>query len=135
MAILRDTTINNNLNVSSVTTVDGKIINDDIVAPIITVSGDYSSVVIEVDVRKFNNNLPSHGRTQLHWWISDNPWSYPVVVAGGLSQTFTTNNGVNLDPYGSLANLAILKTSETDSSHIYTITIGNGNLNYASAHN
>jgi len=119
MSVLKDTKVNNNLDISSWISVDGKIINNDILYPIITVSYADSNTIIEVKIRKFNNNSPTLGRQKIHWWISNNRWSYPFAISG----TITINNGLNLNPTTSPAT-AILRTSLTDSNGIYKITIG-----------
>jgi hypothetical protein len=124
MAKLRDTHVNNNLMVASGLSVDGKIGNDNILRPIITVSGTAASRVIQVDMSKFVSNADTNnGRPKLHWWTSTSRWLYPVIWGGGYSPTL--NNGVNLDPT-TIGNTAVLRTSLTDSNHIWKMTITAG---------
>jgi len=131
MSILRDTTINNNLNVSSHLSVDLKIINNDIIYPIITITNTTStSAIIQVNIVKFNNNLTISGTPEIHWWMSNAKYSYPqVVTPSAVSTTFTLNNGLMLNPF-TLSNSAELNTSITDVNHIFKFTI---NTEYSSA--
>lgn len=125
MAKLKNTFVNNNLNVTGLA-VDGKIGNDDILRPVINVSGNAAGRIIQVDMSQFISNADtSNGRPKIHWWISSTRWSYPTTI-GGTTKTFTLNNGVNLDPL-TITNSAILRTSLTDSNHIYKFTITTAN--------
>jgi len=122
MAKLKNTFVNNNLNVTGLA-VDGKIGNDDILRPVINVSGTVTSRIITVNLNQFiNNSVTLDGRPKLHWWTSTTKWYYPVICSG--TQTFTLNNGVNLDPL-TITNSAILRTSLTDSNHIFEFNISN----------
>lgn len=125
MSNLINTHINNNLNVSSGVMIDNKIINNDIIYPILSTGGNYQNRTIIVNLVKFNNNLTTNGRPKIHWWISTARWSYPTALAyfGDGPATITLNNGTNLDPTTS-PNTAVLRTSLADSNHIYKITIG-----------
>lgn len=122
MAKLKNTFVNNSLTTTGLG-VDGKIGNDSIVRPIITISGTNSARVIQVNMSQFiNNSVTQNGRPKLHWWTSTSKWNFPIVIAE--SQTFTLNNGVNLDPT-TITNTAILRTSLTDNNHIWKFTITN----------
>ncbi len=134
MSIFRDININNNLNISSHLSVDSKIINDNIVYPIITISGTLSDRYINVDLKKFNNNKIQTNSVvpMIKWWISDVRWFYPkVVIAVGTSNpTITVIRGTNISPKTS-NNEAILRTSVAHTStHDYKIRIYNNNLSY-----
>ena len=121
MAKLRNTFVNNNLNVTGLE-VDGKIGNDDILRPIITITGSVTSRVIEVNMSQFISNSDTlNGRPKLHWWIASTNWNIPIVMTG--NKTFVLNNGLSLDPTTAPTNAAILRTSLTDSNHIFKITI------------
>ena len=124
MSNLRDTTINNNLNISSHLSVDSKIINNDILYPIITIGGNTTTRTIQVDLRKFNNNTTTNGRPKIHWWISNARWSYPVAI--GSLTSIVVDKGINLEPPTTSPNTAILRTSISDVNSIYKITLNGG---------
>jgi hypothetical protein len=120
MSNLRDTYINNNLNVSSGVMIDNKIINNDIIYPIITVGGEESSRTITVNLRKFNSQLSINGRPKIHWWISSTKWSYPIAI-GGIHNIVVTN-GVKLDPTTDVTT-ATLRTCLADSNSNLVVTV------------
>lgn len=106
----------------------GKIIQDDVVRPYVTVTNNSSSnVTIAMKVRKFNNTDTANNRHAIHWWISATQYGPPdkdigTESGGGVAITYTKGNA--LDPES--IDTKILNTSVSDSDETVELNFNGG---------